>query len=1143
MPNIHVDKTQQHSRTYARAIITILLCVVFLRASNTADAQPRRVFDPFTTTADINVLRAEAEQSGTLRVIVGVQTGGHATRSLDMLSSQFSAAADVQRQQIIRGMQTQVIADLSASGGHLVPQVLFDYIPYMTLEVDARALDALARNPFVTSIENDALSHVDMNSSAAVIGASGAGGAWAKGYTGAGYAVAVLDTGVDKSHPHLSTRVVSEACYNVINAGITSRCPGGAASSVAPGSGVDCPSEYADGCGHGTHVAGTVAGTDGIYRGIAYEAKIIAINVFSLFPAPTNPSEPCYGYNRPCILSSTTNQIQAMERVYALRNTYKIAAVNMSIGGGYYTSEANCDAIHASRKEIITRLRSVNIATVVSAGNDAYINGMGAPGCISVAISVGASSDQDEVAWFSNNADFLDIFAPGMYITAADAGTTTTITYQGTSMAAPHIAGAWAVLRQANPNADVSTILSVIQSTGISIMDTRVGAGNRIKPRIRLSHAIDALVPPTSPAGLAAVADGQTQITLSWDNVSHETGFAIERSPNGSSSWTPLTTTASDVTSYSDTTAVCGRSYYYRVSAVNAGGRSAPSNTAQATSVVCPPAKPLNLSAAPISQTQIDLLWSDVAGETAYTIEHSANGTDGWIIIGTNAANGITFSHTDLSCGTDHYYRVIAANIGGSSAPSTPAFAATVVCTPPQPTGLSATAAGQMRIELAWADVQGEESYIIERSLITNDDWKYLGTTAANVMTYSDTVLSCDTPVHYRVSARNAGGDSAPSAIASAITVICVPVQPAGLTASAAGESQINLNWGDVTGETGYRIERSVNGISGWVSIGTNEADDTDFSDAGLSCGETRHYRIIAINSGGDSIPSSTTAATTLICLPTQPTGLSAAHAGHAQINLTWIDSAYEASYRVEHSDDGTTGWTEIDSLVSGSVTFSHTGLTCDTTHHYRVIAVNARGVSAPSAVISTTTGSCIVTTELLKNGNFELDTNRNNIPDGWKGKKLKGDKLKCRSAEAYSGTCAFLMKGSAKEKATLIQNVKLSGVSMRRGDTLTFSVMSQGKNARLSAKIVMTITLAGKKKPKVIKASLPRSDAYMPVSTAAFTIGAKRVKAIKVSIVHKSRRGNLWLDSASLLLTRSNSPDISRTDILPLPPLPDVSQ
>ena len=158
-----------------------------------------------------------------------------------------------------------------------------------------------------------------------------------------------------------------------------------------------------------------------------------------------------------------------------------------------------------------------------------------------------------------------------------------------------------------------------------------------------------------------------------------------------------------------------------------------------------------------------------------------------------------------------------------------------------------------MRIDLVWADVQGEQSYIIERSLINDTNWAHLNTTNANVTTYSDTALSCDTLVHYRVSASNAGGTSAPSAVASAITVVCVPAQPAGLMASAAGESQIDLIWGDVASETGYRIERSVNGVNGWVSINTNAADDTTFSDVASHAGKPGIIAYVAINIGGDS--------------------------------------------------------------------------------------------------------------------------------------------------------------------------------------------------------------------------------------------------------------------------------------------------
>ena len=112
--------------------------------------------------------------------------------------------------------------------------------------------------------------------------------------TGDGYAVAVLDTGVDKNHTFFNdangSAVVSEYCASTtyIDGGvnvISSLCPAGAATSAASGSGLNCDSNV-PGCDHGTHVAGIVAGRPtslsiGTVRGVAPDADIIAIHVFS----------------------------------------------------------------------------------------------------------------------------------------------------------------------------------------------------------------------------------------------------------------------------------------------------------------------------------------------------------------------------------------------------------------------------------------------------------------------------------------------------------------------------------------------------------------------------------------------------------------------------------------------------------------------------------------------------------------------------------------------------------------------------------------------------------------------------------------------------------------------------------------------
>lgn len=387
--------------------------------------------------------------------------------------------------------QTEAIANakngiLTALAGLNVQNVkTFSYIPYMAMSVDSAALDALMANPLVSVIEEDAAEPPTLLESIPLIKADTA---WNSGYTGTGQTVAILDTGVDKTHYMLDAgKVVSEACYSTTGSSSTSVCPGGV-NSVAPGSGVDCNAKFPDApgaCDHGTHVAGIAAGTDASRNGVAKNANVIAIQVFSRF-------EKAYCGTKPCVLSWNSDQLLGLERVYALRSTYNIAAANLSLGGGRYWS--NCDASQSARKAAIDNLRSVGIATVISSGNSYYKDSMGAPACISTAVSVGATNDvSDKVDSYSNSASFLSLLAPGSWINSAVPGGGLS-NWSGTSMATPHVTGAWAMKKQQSPSASVAEILSSLQSTGVSITDTN----GITKKRIKLDTAA-APPPPVVP--------------------------------------------------------------------------------------------------------------------------------------------------------------------------------------------------------------------------------------------------------------------------------------------------------------------------------------------------------------------------------------------------------------------------------------------------------------------------------------------------------------------------------------------------------------------------------------------------------------------------------------------------------------------
>jgi len=405
-------------------------------------------------------LTAKANLDGTVAVIVQLRVAFRPEG--DLLN-----AAKVQAQRDVIH-QTQDLLMKELTGYDPASLKRFEYTPYVAVKVNAAGLESLRLSPDVIDIHNDNLLAPTLAESVPLTRASFA---WADGYTGAGKTVAILDTGVYKIHPFLSGRVVSEACYSTNNTDqhATSLCPGGVTESTAVDSGLSCA---ISGCSHGTLVAGVAAGKGSNFSGVAKEANLISIQVFSKI----DDSSECDG-NSPCIRSFTSDILKALERVYSLRDTHSIASVNLSLGSGRFTS--NCDT--HPLKGIIDQLRSAGIATVISSGNDGYTDAISEPACISSAISVGATGDgsrygPNQVAPYSNSASFLTMLAPGDNITSSLPSSAEIFdTSSGTSMAAPHVAGGWAILKQRTPTASVTELLNLLTSRGFPVTDTRNG--------------------------------------------------------------------------------------------------------------------------------------------------------------------------------------------------------------------------------------------------------------------------------------------------------------------------------------------------------------------------------------------------------------------------------------------------------------------------------------------------------------------------------------------------------------------------------------------------------------------------------------------------------------------------------------------
>ncbi len=258
------------------------------------------------------------------------------------------------------------------------------------------------------------------------------------GYKGQGSYVVVIDSGVQSDHPFLAGKVALEACFAPV-------CPNGTTKQIGPGAAK--PVHW-----HGTHVAGIIAGSNATMHGVAPDAKIIAVNIF-------NASGSTYD----------DNIIEALRWVDSISSDYNIASVNMSLGTSQ-VFKTSCNNYIPALTSIIATLKSKNIATVVAAGNS-YSYGMSSPACITDTVSVAATYvDRDLVTNFSNVHEDTDLSAPGYGIYSSDSYTSYRVA-SGTSMAAPMVAGSYAVYRSKFGIQSVDKVTSDFRSTGIEAKD------------------------------------------------------------------------------------------------------------------------------------------------------------------------------------------------------------------------------------------------------------------------------------------------------------------------------------------------------------------------------------------------------------------------------------------------------------------------------------------------------------------------------------------------------------------------------------------------------------------------------------------------------------------------------------------------
>ena len=470
---------------------------------------PLGITDPvLRKKAQFDAVRTIAKAEGSVRVIVEFAVpnyDGLATASRSAQDRNTAVNADAQLAAAIAPVRQAELAGLAGTQ-HTVNRA-FQTIPFVAMTVSEGALTILEASPNVRGVTLDRLAAAVLDNTVNITGASTV---WTNGYDGSGWYVAILDTGIRASHDFFAGKSILQACFALGEDGApgAGNCPNGLSEDTTSPNAAQhhATSPNSD---HGSHVAGIAAGNDPgrappLY-GIARGADIIAVQIFSQF------STACGG--GPCVLTWGSDQIAGLEHVYSLRTTYNIASVNMSLGGGFYDNQATCDADNAAEKTAIDNLRAAGIATAIASGNDGFCDGISGPGCISSAIAVGATEDSDVEAGFSNfHPTLLDIYAPGVFIMSAFGSSDSSYgNNSGTSMATPHVAGAWALMKQVDPSADVTTVFDALDSTGTAVSGT-CGAPGPTQTRIQLD------------AAFAVLAAGRIKFSQPPDN----TGEALE---------------------------------------------------------------------------------------------------------------------------------------------------------------------------------------------------------------------------------------------------------------------------------------------------------------------------------------------------------------------------------------------------------------------------------------------------------------------------------------------------------------------------------------------------------------------------------------------------------------------------------------
>ncbi|TMQ30281.1 MAG: hypothetical protein E6K70_24420, partial [Planctomycetota bacterium] len=453
---------------------------------------------------------------------------------------------------------------------------------------------------------------------------------------------------------------------------------------------------------------------------------------------------------------------------------------------------------------------------------------------------------------------------------------------------------------------------------------------------------------PAAPSKLAVAAVSGTQINLKWtDNSTNETGYTIQRSTDGTN-FTTIATAGPATNKYMDSGLNSGTAYYYRVSAYNAGGTSAYSNTASATipsSMLPSIGAPTKLKTTVASASQVNLAWTDnSAGLYNFQVLRSTDGSN-YTAVANLGMGATSYADKGLAPAT-YFYQVVSTTALGVNMGSTDVAGA--VLAPAAPGNLTATNFFSHQINLSWTNNASNATGFNILESTDGVNFTSVGTVGVYATSFTRWFLQPSTTYSYRISAVNASG-AASSATASATTSPPTPpLAASNATATALDAHHIKVTWTDNSNppnveEDAFALYRSSDGIN-FVWKQAPARDVTSYTDPDtLTPGTMYYYEIAAFNVDGFA-PVSNIASATTLPLPAAPSNLTATALSGTQVSLSWTDNSVSpsaaTSFKIYRSTDQVS-WAWFASTGQGVTSYTWSGGSPATTYYFYVTASN----------------------------------------------------------------------------------------------------------------------------------------------------------------------------------------------------------